>query len=126
MFPLLLFSKPLFVAASTANGQNKIVTLQEQVKSYNSKTNACFFVDPQMVSAGVAAALGNKTNNACVDQKFGKGALISFDVLQPNSDYPQPPRENVLIEVKGYWKLYSSDKKEKVYMFVVTQREPFF
>ncbi|MNK00655.1 hypothetical protein D3C87_184440 [compost metagenome] len=115
----------LFASIVMANAQS-IVTLKGKIKFFKTETNACFFVDPDMVKAGVASGLGTKAGNACLDNKYGKGAAINFDGLKIDGEYSTPPKEDVLVEVKGYWKVSISKTKVKTYKFMATEWEPFF
>lgn len=98
------------------------VTIAGKIKSYTSKTNACFFVDKDMVEQGITMGLGNKAGNTCTDPKYGKGASINFSGLKKDADYSFSPNEDVLISVSGYWK----SNPDNSYTFHATEWEPFF
>lgn len=93
----------------------------------NNSQKGCFFVDPEMIEAGVANALGDKANfSNCNDPKFGKGVEINFTTIDPNSDYTSLPSENVLLIFQGYWKHETNTANEQINTFYVTEYEPFF
>lgn len=116
----LLFGICIAIGSCTImNAQS--VTIAGKVKSYKSKTNACFFVDKDMVQQGITTGLGNKVGNTCTDLKYGKGVSISFSGLKKDADYSYAPSENVLISVQGYWK----SNPDQSYTFHVTEWEPF-
>lgn len=104
------------------------ITFSGKVKTYNQDTTCgCFFVDPEMVHVGAAQALGSKANGeVCMDAKYGKGVPINVSELNPDSDYPNPPEEGVLIIVKGRWKTESYQKKDNITILYITEYEPFF
>lgn len=104
------------------------VTIAGNVKSLNSSTKTgCFFVDPEMVEAGVVEGLGSKAiYGKCNDIKFGKGVEINFTTLDPKSNYPTLPSENVLLLFQGHWKQEVNAAQEQINTFYVTEYEPFF
>lgn len=105
---------------------DEFVTIKGVVKSYQSETNACFFVDKDMVEQGITKSLGNKSSKNCADPKYGKGALINFDGLNIDGDYAMPPNENILIEIRGRWMTSDHEKYGKTTVFHATEWEPFF
>lgn len=106
------------------NAQSKeAVTIAGKVFSYNINTGyGCFYVDPEMIKAGVAEGLGNKTSGSkCISKIYGKGVAINFSSLKKDADYSSAPQENVLISVTGKF-----IKKDQTYEFQTTEWEPFF
>lgn len=102
------------------------VTIAGTVKLYKSKTDACFFVDKEMVEQGITKGLGNKAGKICTDKKYGQGVLINFDGLNTEGNYPLPPDQNVLIEVRGRWITSDYENYGKTTIFHATEWEPFF
>lgn len=102
---------------------NAQTTISGKVLSYNKTSGfGCLYVDPEMVKAGVTIGLGNKTvGSECSNKKYGNGVSVTFSGLKKNADYPHPPKENVLILVKGKWV-----KKGNKYELYATEWEPFF
>lgn len=78
-----------------------------------------FYVDPEMIKAGVAEGLGNKTSGSkCISKIYGKGVAINFSSLKKDADYSSAPQENVLISVTGKF-----IKKNQTYEFQTTEGE---
>ncbi len=112
------------VGFAIANAQSKEpITISGKVLSYNQKSGyGCLYVDPEMVNAGVAKALGSKTiGSKCISKKYGNGVPVNLSRLNPESDYSYIPQEDVLISVTGRWV-----KKGETYEFHTTEWEPFF
>lgn len=106
------------------NAQSKeIITIAGKVFSYNMDSHSgCFYIDHEMIEAGVAKELGNKfANSKCVSKTYGKGGSISFSRLKENADYPHAPQEDILISVTGIWLM-----KGQIYEFQAIEWEPFF
>ncbi len=105
------------------NAQSKSVTIAGKVLSYNENSGyGCFYVDPEMVKAGVAVGLGSKAvGSKCISEKYGNGVPVSFSGLKKDADYSFVPQEDVLISVTGKWV-----KKGENYEFQTTEWEPFF
>lgn len=103
------------------------ITISGKVKAFNADGSACFFVDPERVEQNITLGLGDKTAQAlCTDSQYGNGVPVVFVDLDPNSYYPDPPQEDVLILVKGQWKTMTYQGKERVSVLYVSAYEPFF
>lgn len=125
MKKLLYFSLIMSFGVNSFKAQNKsITTFSGHVLGYNKEKGfGCFYVNPEMVEAGVAEELGNKTaGTKCVSEKYGQGVPINFAGLNPKSDYNGIPEEDVLISLKGRW----IQNAKKQYEIHATEWEPFF
>ncbi|MDD3772969.1 MAG: hypothetical protein RBT46_08775 [Weeksellaceae bacterium] len=110
----------LFFGLSVLTAQS--TKLVGKIKINPTSKVTCFYVDQEMVDVGIVQPLGNKVNTSCQDSKYGTGTVLDFNKLDSNSDYPDLPMENTLIEIAGNWK--KSDFES--YIFYVIRWEPFF
>lgn len=103
-------------------------TLSGIIKMYDANTGiGCFYVDPEMVQAGVAKPLGHRADKGiCIDEKYGNGVPIDFSQVDPDSDYPGAPPEDILQMVMGHWRIASFAGHGQVSIFQVHTYEPFF
>lgn len=118
----------IFIKESNQSDEVEIITFSGEVQSYDTNTGyGCFFVYQEMVELEITQGLGSKAESGvCTDTKLGKGVPVNFSGLDSESNYPNVPVENVLIEVKGYWKIEFYQNKNNVNVFYVIEYEPFF
>lgn len=108
--------------ATSCNAQKQETTeLSGYTIGYNSNTGCgCFYVDKEMVEAGVAKDISDKADKVCSSGKYGLGAPISFQKVPSNADYTTPA-ENTLMIFTGYWAVQGGKNT-----FFATKVEPFF
>ena len=114
----------MLTSYSNLSAQSKeFITIAGRITAYNSNTGyACFFVDQEMVDAGVTIGLGNQSGTKCTSPEYGKGIPINLNGLPLEGDYTTPPSdETVLVSVKGRFRNVG-----KAYELQATQLEPFF
>lgn len=117
----------ILVYSLILNAQSiEFVTIKGIVKSYQSETTACLFVDKEMVGQGITMSLGNKASKICTDKKYEQGVLINFEGLNTEGDYATPPDQNILIEVRGRWVTSNIENYGKTSILHATEWEPFF
>ncbi len=109
----------LLALTNTLSAQTE--TLNGYTIGYNGKTKAgCFFVDREMVEAGVATDIRSKAGSECTSDKYGNGVSMYFGEVPADAPYVRPG-ENVLMTITGYWVI-----KNGKHQFNATSIEPFF
>lgn len=107
------------IGANTSFAQTE--TLNGYTIGYNGQTKAgCFFVDKEMIAAGVATDISEKAGSECKSDKYGAGVNMYFGEVPADAPYVRPT-ENTLMAITGYWVV-----KNGKHQFNVTSLEPFF